>query len=136
MPGLRVLMATLVVPFQVPVWGGMPAASVEAPHSHPTGTQDPPGYQFQLWPPWPCDNPAKAQALSEAQSSHLSNGDNDRMLLTGLLQGLNESLLHAQEIVVIVRTMIIKNVLKSSTFTRVGDHGTTHVPSGASGAGK
>lgn len=38
------------------------------------------------------------------------------MLLTGLLQGLNESLVHAQEIVAIVRTMIIRNVPKSSTF--------------------
>lgn len=40
MPGFRVLMATLVVPFQVPVWVGVKAASVKAPYSCTTGTQD------------------------------------------------------------------------------------------------
>lgn len=39
------------------------------------------------------------------------------MLLTGLLQGLNESLVHAQEIVATDRTMIIRNVPQSSSFT-------------------
>lgn len=38
-------------------------------------------------------------------------GHDDRTLLTGLLQGLNESLVYTQEIVAVVRTMMI-----SSTF--------------------
>ena len=33
-------MATLVVPFQVPVWTGVQVASGEDPHSHLTGIQD------------------------------------------------------------------------------------------------